>query len=97
MTLYRKYRPQTFAEVVGQEHVKGVILEEIKMYEDTPDEIIYDLLFKGIWKNHPLAFPVTGECSSILPMTREDIIRMVLKSQVASNGGCNCGGESGCC
>jgi len=30
MTLYRKYRPQTFAEVVGQEHVKGVILEEIK-------------------------------------------------------------------
>jgi len=56
---------------------RQVILEEIKMYEDTPDEIIYDLLFKGIWKNHPLAFPVTGECSSILPMTREDIINFV--------------------
>ena len=56
---------------------REVVLEEIHMYEDTPDEIIYDLLFKGIWKNHPLAFPVTGECSSILPMTREDIINFV--------------------
>lgn len=29
-TLYRKYRPQTFAEIVNQEHVKGTIQQEIK-------------------------------------------------------------------
>ena len=56
---------------------RQVILEEIKMYEDTPDEIIYDLLFKTIWDDHPLAFPVTGDCNSVLPMTREDIVRFV--------------------
>lgn len=29
-TLYRKYRPQSFAEIVNQEHVKGTIQQEIK-------------------------------------------------------------------
>ena len=42
MTLYRKYRPQSFAEVVGQEHVKGVILEEIKS-----SHIAHAYLFSG--------------------------------------------------
>jgi predicted Zn-dependent peptidase len=28
---------------------RQVILEEIKMYEDTPDEVVYDLLFKSAW------------------------------------------------
>ena len=41
-TLYRKYRPQTFSELVGQEHVKGVILEEIKS-----GHIAHAYLFSG--------------------------------------------------
>lgn len=30
ITLYRKYRPQTFAEVVGQEHITKTLLQQIK-------------------------------------------------------------------
>jgi len=30
LTLYRKYRPQTFAEVIGQEHIKKTLENEIK-------------------------------------------------------------------
>jgi len=32
-TLYRQYRPQTFAEVVGQNHVKITLAEEIKRHQ----------------------------------------------------------------
>ncbi|MBD8068251.1 M16 family metallopeptidase [Bacillus sp. PS06] len=39
---------------------KNVVLEEIKMYEDTPDDIVHDLLSKASYENHPLGYPILG-------------------------------------
>lgn len=39
---------------------KGVILEEIKMYEDSPDELVSDLLAEAVWGDAPLGRPVLG-------------------------------------
>ncbi len=39
---------------------KKVVYEEIKMYEDTPDDIVHDLLSKAIYENHPLGYPILG-------------------------------------
>lgn len=39
---------------------KKVVLEEIKMYEDTPDDIVHDLLSKAIYENHALGYPILG-------------------------------------
>lgn len=39
---------------------KNVVYEEIKMYEDTPDDIVHDLLGKAIYENHPLGYPILG-------------------------------------
>jgi predicted Zn-dependent peptidase len=39
---------------------KNVVLEEIKMYEDTPDDIVHDLLSKACYVNHPLGYPILG-------------------------------------
>ena len=39
---------------------KNVVLEEIKMYEDTPDDIVHDLLSKASYQNHPLGYPILG-------------------------------------
>lgn len=39
---------------------KNVVLEEIKMYEDTPDDIVHDLLSKAAYGNHPLGYPILG-------------------------------------
>jgi predicted Zn-dependent peptidase len=39
---------------------KNVVLEEIKMYEDTPDDIVHDLLSKAIYENHSLGYPILG-------------------------------------
>jgi predicted Zn-dependent peptidase len=56
------------------EREKNVIFEEIKMYDDTPDELVHDLFHREIWKNHPLGKPVIGDRDAILAMTREDIV-----------------------
>ncbi|OGI21996.1 MAG: hypothetical protein A2287_07955 [Candidatus Melainabacteria bacterium RIFOXYA12_FULL_32_12] len=64
---------------------RQVILEEIKMYEDTPDELVHDLLIRSFWKGHPLSQPITGIKESISGITRDDIIDFVDKYYVPNN------------
>ncbi len=44
---------------------REVIIEEIKMYEDTPDEHVQDLLSANLWPNHPLGRAILGTEESI--------------------------------
>lgn len=39
---------------------KNVILEEIAMYEDTPDDLVHDLMSQAAYGDHPLAYPILG-------------------------------------
>ncbi|GGH82049.1 putative Zn-dependent peptidase [Pullulanibacillus pueri] len=39
---------------------KQVVYEEIKMYEDTPDDRVHDLLSQVTYKQHPLGYPILG-------------------------------------
>lgn len=39
---------------------REVIIEEIKMYEDTPDELVNDLFAADIWGTHPLGRTILG-------------------------------------
>lgn len=64
---------------------RQVILEEIKMYEDTPDDLVYDLLMKSFWKEHPLSHSITGTTESILRITREDILNFVENFYTTNN------------
>ena len=42
------------------EKERGVILEEIAMCEDTPEDLVYDLLAEAYFGDHPLARPILG-------------------------------------
>lgn len=53
---------------------RNVILEEIKMYEDTPDEQVHDIFAQTLWQNHPLGRPIIGTSDVIASLNR-DIIR----------------------
>lgn len=44
---------------------KGVVFEEIKMYEDTPDDIVHDLLGEASYGNHPLGHRILGTEQSL--------------------------------
>jgi len=54
---------------------RQVILEEINMHEDTPDDLIHDLFTETLWAGHPLGRPVLGTAKSITEMSREQVMR----------------------
>jgi predicted Zn-dependent peptidase len=52
---------------------KNVVLEEIKMYEDTPDDIVHDLLSRAVYGNHPLGYPILGTEETLNAFTGETL------------------------
>ncbi len=54
---------------------KNVIIEEIRMYEDTPDEFIHDLFLENMLKEHPLSHSILGTEESIIGAERDGIVR----------------------
>ncbi len=62
----------TFDEV-ELEKEKKVVSEEIKMYEDAPDDIVHDLLSKAAYGDHALGYPILGTDNHLQSFTREDL------------------------
>jgi predicted Zn-dependent peptidase len=53
---------------------RNVIIEEIKMYEDSPDELVHDLFAATIWEGHALGRPIIGTSEVIAGLSRADIM-----------------------
>src|SRR4029077_2715677 len=57
------------------EREKKVVLEEIKIVEDTPDALVHELFTQGFWENHPLGRPILGTKDTVesfnAPLLRE--------------------------
>lgn len=64
---------------------KSVVAEEIRMYEDAPDELVHDLVLEAAWGNHPLGRSTLGTAESIQALTRDDLVRFVAEHYVAGN------------
>jgi predicted Zn-dependent peptidase len=56
-----------FAEV---DQEREVVLEEIAMYEDTPQELVHDLFSEAVFAGHPLGRPVIGTAEVISSVSR---------------------------
>jgi len=67
------------------ESEKRVILEEINIHEDTPDDLIHDLFTETLWPKHPLGRPVLGTKRSIRSASREQVRRFYRKHYVPGN------------
>ena len=52
---------------------REVVLEEIAMYEDSPQELIHDVLTEAMFGAHPLAHPVLGSRATIAGMPEDEI------------------------
>ena len=53
---------------------KRVVTEEIAMVEDTPDDIIVDLLMDKVFRGTPLQRPVLGSRQTVRTITRDDVL-----------------------
>lgn len=59
---------------------KHVIFEEIAMYEDTPDDVVHDLIVSAAYRDHALAMPILGT-SEILTEIDSKQIRNYMQSR----------------
>ena len=59
------------------EREKKVILEEIKMVEDTPDDLVHELFTQSFWRDHPLGQPILGTADSVQALTPDSPSRRI--------------------
>lgn len=52
---------------------RGVILEEIKMDEDSPDYLVHEIFTQNFWKDHPLGKPILGTKDTVKKFEREPV------------------------
>jgi len=55
---------------------RSVILEEIKMVEDTPDDLVHEIFVTSFWPDHPLGRPILGT---------EDTVNRLQRAQIAEH------------
>jgi predicted Zn-dependent peptidase len=56
------------------EKERMVILQEIKMVEDTPDDYIHDLFNRVCWGEHPLGYPIYGTSELVQSFHRDQLL-----------------------
>jgi predicted Zn-dependent peptidase len=61
-----------------------VVLEEIRMYDDSPDEMIHDLFTQTMWSDSNLGEPTIGYAETISALTSDDL-RQHLRARYAPN------------
>lgn len=63
---------------------KGVVIDEIHSYKDTPSEDIYDRFEEMLFEGHPLSGPILGTKASVRKISREELLRFVKEKFVPS-------------
>jgi len=70
--LFQMYHQSIFApEEIERE--RNVILEEVKMYDDTPDELVVDVFMENLYADNPLGKPILGSPENIQRFKRDDL------------------------
>ena len=55
------------------EREKRVVIEEIKMYEDSPEETVHDIFEQTLWQSHPLGKSIIGSEKTVSGLTRQNL------------------------
>lgn len=64
---------------------KNVVAEEIAMYEDSPEDLVFDLLEENAFFGNPLGRSITGTKKSVEAITRGDILKHMEDFYVPEN------------
>jgi predicted Zn-dependent peptidase len=64
---------------------KRVIIEEIDMYEDSPEDLVHDMLQQRIWKGHPLGYIISGQKKIVRRVSRDEIIDFIGNNYTGDN------------
>jgi predicted Zn-dependent peptidase len=64
---------------------QSVILEEIKMVEDAPDDLVHEVFAEQFWARHPLGRPILGTPETVSSFTSEGLRRYFEQTYLAPN------------
>lgn len=64
---------------------KRVILEEINMYEDAPEELVHDVLSETVWDGSSLGYPILGTKNSLEKINKDTINSYIENQYTAEN------------
>lgn len=67
------------------EKEKRVVKEEIDMYNDSPEDLVHEMLQKKIWNEHPLGFLISGEKKIVSGYQREDLLQFTQNYYTGEN------------
>jgi predicted Zn-dependent peptidase len=67
------------------EKERSVLLDEIALYNDSPDDIVHDLMVEALWPNHPLGRPVIGRAETVSAMARDQMLDYIDGAYAPSN------------
>lgn len=67
------------------ERERGVIIEEIKMYQDLPNHYVHDILAGIMWPGSPLGFSIAGTMDSVGSILRNDIVEYKNSNYIPRN------------
>jgi len=72
-------------DAVEIEKEKGVVLEEISMYEDSPEDQVHDLFSQMVWSNNSLGMPVLGTVESLKSLNKETVLKYYHRNYIPEN------------
>jgi predicted Zn-dependent peptidase len=67
------------------EKEKNVVIEEISMYEDTPDDLVHDLIARACYADHPLGYSILGTEEVLRSLKREDLLTYIDRRYLPAN------------
>jgi predicted Zn-dependent peptidase len=62
-----------------------VILEEIHMHEDSPEDVVHDVFTEALWPGHPLGRPILGTEERIRSATRPSVANFYRRHYLPGN------------
>lgn len=67
------------------EKEKGVIIEEINMSEDLPEDVLSDLHSKAIWEDDSISMPILGTIDTVSSFSREQLLEYLHSYYIPEN------------
>lgn len=64
---------------------RGVIIEEINMYEDSPEDVALDSLCENMWAGSPLGYQVAGSAEIVSGLTRDRMLSYMRRHYTPAN------------
>ncbi len=67
------------------EKEKNIVMDEIDMYKDSPEDVVHEMLQMAVWENHPLGYLISGEKEVVKRFTSEEVRSFINDYYVGEN------------